>query len=64
MAMRVHFLHRHVWDTVIILKEVNLPHPQCPQCEILVPWKSLNWKHVTTDQCDKGVESKICWLEA
>ena len=24
--MQFHFLHRHVWDTVIILYEVNLPH--------------------------------------
>ena len=30
MAMRVYFLHQPVRDTVIILKEVNLPHPRCP----------------------------------
>ena len=36
-AMRVHFLHRHVWYTVVILEEVNLPHPWCPRCKILVP---------------------------
>ena len=29
-AIRVHFLHRHVRDTVVILEEGNLPHPQCP----------------------------------
>ena len=62
--MRVHFLHRHVRDTVIILKEVNLPHPRCPWCEMLVPWKSLNGQHVTTAQCDKGVECKRRWLAA
>ena len=28
-AMRVHFLHRHVLDTVVILEEGNLPHPRC-----------------------------------
>ena len=28
--MRVHFLHQHVRDTVIILEEGNLPHPWCP----------------------------------
>ena len=27
-AMRVHFFHRHVRDTVIILEEGNLPHPR------------------------------------
>ena len=27
-AMRVQFWHHHVRDTVVILEEVNLPHPQ------------------------------------
>ena len=26
--MWVHFYHRHVQDTVIILEDVNLPHPR------------------------------------
>ena len=25
-AMRVHFWHRHVWGTVVIIEEGNLPH--------------------------------------
>ena len=29
--MRVHFLQRHVLDTVVILEEGNFPHPQCAQ---------------------------------
>ena len=29
-AMRVHFMHRHVLETVVILEEGNLPHPLCP----------------------------------
>ena len=29
-AMWVHFVHRHVHDTVVILEEGNLPLPQCP----------------------------------
>ena len=36
-AMGVHFLHRHVWDTILILEEGNPPHPRCPRCEIMVP---------------------------
>ena len=28
-AMRVHFLHRNVHDTVVILEEGNLPLPRC-----------------------------------
>ena len=49
-SMRVHFFHRHVQDTVIILEEVNLTHPRCPWCEILVPWRALNRQHLTTAQ--------------
>ena len=31
-AMRVHFLHRHVHNTVVILEEGNLPFPRCTRC--------------------------------
>ena len=27
-AMRVNLCHHHVWDTVVILEERNLPHPR------------------------------------
>ena len=54
----VHFLRRHVRDTVIILEEGNLPHTHCPCCNILVPWKALNRRHITTAQCAKGAEQK------
>ena len=36
-SMRVHFWHRHVQDTVVILEEGNLPHTRCSLCNILVP---------------------------
>ena len=47
-AMRVHFLHRYVRDTVVILEEGNLPHPRLPQCNMLVPWRALNRIHPAT----------------
>ena len=47
-AMRVHFWRRHVRDTVIILEEVKLPHPQCEKCDMLVPWRALNGRHKDT----------------
>ena len=56
--MRVHFFHQHVRDTVIILEEGNIPHPRCPRCDMLVPWRSLNRNHLDTAQCAKGVEGK------
>ena len=33
-AMRVHLVHRHVQDTVVMLEEVNLPYPCCPRCDL------------------------------
>ena len=41
-AMKVHFWNRHARDTVVILEEGKPPHPQCPLCDMLVPWKALN----------------------
>ena len=42
--------HQHVRDTVVILEEVNLPHPRCPLCDMLVPWRYLNRLHQCTLQ--------------
>ena len=53
MEMQVPFLHDHVRYTVIILEEVNLIHPQCPWCNMMVPCKELNKWHITTAQCSK-----------
>ena len=36
-AMRVHFVHRNVQDTVVMLEEGNLPHPRCPRCDLRSP---------------------------
>ena len=57
-AMRVHFWRRHVQDTVIILEEGNLPHPWCENCDMLVPWRSLNGRHKDTVMCRSGAERK------
>ena len=57
-SMRVHFLHRHVQDTVVILDGGNLHHPRCPRYEMLLPWKDLNGRHITTTRCTKGAEQK------
>ena len=55
----VKFMHLHVRDTVVILDKGNLPHPWCPQCNILVSWYALNRRHLVTAQWDRGVERKI-----
>ena len=56
--MRVHFLHRHILATVVIMEEVNLPQPRCSQCDMLVPRRDLNDRHPATDQCARGAEWK------
>ena len=60
--MWVHFLHRHVLDTVVILEEGNLPHPWCTRCDMLVPRRALNSRHPATAQCARGAEQKRWWL--
>ena len=57
--MRVHFFHRNVQDTVIILEEGNFSHPRCPRCKMLVPWRALNGRHLATTQCAKGEERNL-----
>ena len=58
MAMRVHFMHRHVLDTVVILEEVDIPHTRCPRCDMMVPWRTLNRRHPATAQCSRGADRK------
>ena len=57
-ATRVHFVHRHVHDTVVILEEGNLPLPRCPRCDLQVSRKALNRRHLDTSQCRTGTERK------
>ena len=56
--MRVHFVHRHVHDTVVMLEEGNLPLPCCPRCDLQVSRKALNGRHLGTLKCKKGAERK------
>ena len=57
-AMMVHFVHRHVYDTVVILEEGNLHLPRFPQCDLQVSRKALNGRHLDTSQCRMGTERK------
>ena len=57
-AMQVHFVHRHVHNTVVMLEEGNLPLPRCPRCDLQVSRKALNGSHLGTIQCRTGTERK------
>ena len=56
--MRVHFVHRHVLDTLVMLEEGNPPHTRCSRCDMQVPQRALNGLHPGTAQCAKGGERK------
>ena len=47
-ALRVHFWHRHVRDTVVILEKGNFSNTRCPLCDMIVMWRSLNVSHKCT----------------
>ena len=57
-AMQVHFVHRHVHNTVVMLEEGNLPLPRCPRCNLQVSRKALNGRHLGNIQCSTGTERK------
>ena len=63
-AMRVHFVHRRVHDTVVLLEEGNLPLPRCPRCDLQVSRKALNGRHLETNQCRTKAERKLRRLAA
>ena len=56
--LRVHFVHRHVRDTIVILEEGNCPHPLCPDCDMFDLWAALNWWHSYTALCAQVAKSK------
>ena len=57
-AMWVHFVHRHVHDTVVIQEEGKIPLPRFPRCDLQVSRKALNGRHLETSQCRTGTERK------
>ena len=43
-------------DAVVILDKGNCPYPMCPQCDMFVPQKALNGRHLTTALYRQGME--------
>ena len=60
--LQIHFMHRHRYDTVVILEEGNCPHPCCLACEMIIPWETLNCHNHATALCAWGSERKRRWL--
>ena len=45
-------------DTIVMLEERNLPYPRFPQCDMFVPQKSLNGRHLETALYRQGMDRK------
>ena len=45
-------------DIVIILEEGNQTHPRCTNCDMFVPWRSLNGRHKSIEMCRSGADKK------
>ena len=45
-------------DTIVILEEVNHPYPRCPQCNMFLPQKDLNVRHLAAAFCRGRMERK------
>ena len=45
-------------DIVIILEEVNLPHPRCQRCDMFVPSQALIGRQKNTEMCRNGADKK------
>ena len=58
-ALQVHFLHCHIWGTLVILEEANHPLPRYTKCDMFVTWWALNRKHQTTVMCTRSEERRM-----
>ena len=52
--MRVHFVHRHIQATVVMLEEGNFSLPWCARFDMQVPRKALNGRHLGTVHVTPG----------
>eukprot|EP00978_Attheya_sp_CCMP212_P015422 scaffold39830_cov28-Attheya_sp.AAC.1 len=56
--LRVHFMHRHARDTLVILEEGSFPNPRCEFCDMFVPRPAIHTTHPRTEMCRKGADRK------
>ena len=64
MNIRVHFMHHHVRDAMVILDKGKILHTICIYFNMFVLWEALNSRHPATALCVKGVDRKWCRLSA
>ena len=58
--IQLHFMHRHVEDTIAVLNEGPGPHPRCKQqCDMFIPQDLITAGHLSAAMCKRRAE-KIC----
>ena len=60
--LRIHSVHRHVQDKIVIQDEGNHLQPHCPACDMFFPWAALSRRHPATALYAQGVERKRRFL--
>ena len=58
ISLRVHFMHRHMQEMVVILEEGSHPLLICTKCDMFITWRVINVKHQATAICDMGEERR------
>ena len=56
--IRVQFYQQHPRYSIVIMEEVNQPHPHCPQRDMFSLQEALNLAHPTATICRCGLERK------
>ena len=59
----MHFMHRHVENTIAILNEFTSPNPWCNQCDMFIPREALVAGHVGAEINKRVAEHKYRRLE-
>ena len=57
ICMREHFMYRHLFSRIAVVKEGREPLPRCDLCSMCVPEGRLI-KHQRTKRCDRNMQMR------
>ena len=52
--LQLHYIHRHLEDTIVVLNKGPFPHSLCNQCNILLTQKIMLARHLGTKILKRG----------
>ena len=56
--LHIHYIHRHLEDTIVVLNKGPCPHPWRNQCNIFIPQKKMLARHLGTTILNRVSELK------